>query len=177
MKKRGCKTNTFKQQRSQISFDWIVKEAFAENQIITITTSKQGDYLYQLDSGTPQISPVFENSTQGIHTITVIDSNGYSDPITRNDIVVINYPKFFTPNNDGYNDSWSIPELFYDPNAFIQIYDRYGKLLKILNLKNSEVWDGMYNENVMPSTDHWFVVNYSVLNIPQTFKAHFSLKR
>lgn len=159
-----------------ISFDWIVKEAFAENQVLTITTP-QGNYLYQLDSGIPQISPVFENITQGIHTVTVIDSNGCSDPITRNDIVVINYPKFFTPNNDGYNDFWSIPELFYDPNAFIQIYDRYGKLLKILNLKDSDAWDGMYNEKLMPSTDYWFVVNYSILDVLKTFKAHFSLKR
>lgn len=160
-----------------ITFDWIVAEEFTENQVLTISTSTQGNYLYQLDSGIPQISPIFENISHGLHSITVIDSNGCSNPVTRNDILVINYPKFFTPNNDGYNDFWSIPELFHNSDTFIQIYDRYGKLLKNLNLKKLEVWDGNYNGKIMPSSDYWFVVNYHILNVPKTFKAHFSLKR
>lgn len=160
-----------------IIFNWSVNDAFAENQILTITPATNGNYLYQLDSGNPQSSPVFENISHGPHSVTVIDSNGCSPSVTRDDIIVIDYPKFFTPNNDGFNDSWTIPELFDDPTAFVQIYDRYGKLIKVLNLKNSDAWDGMYDRIPMPSSDYWFVVHYSMANIPKVFKAHFSLKR
>lgn len=160
-----------------ISFDWIINEEFTEYQVLTIMTAIQGDYLYQLDSGVPQNSPVFENITPGVHSITVYDGNGCANPITRNDIIVINYPKFFTPNNDGYNDFWSIPDLFSYRDASLQIYDRYGKLLKILNLKNLEVWDGNFNGQPMPSADYWFVVQYRILDVDKTFKSHFSIKR
>ncbi|HSD06536.1 T9SS type B sorting domain-containing protein [Flavobacterium sp.] len=160
-----------------ISFDWSVNEVFSDYQFLTITTPISGDYLYQLDSETPQSSPVFENITHGLHSVTVIDSNGCSNPFTRNDITVINYPKFFTPNNDTFNDFWTIPELLYDPNAFIEIFDRYGKLIKFLNLKNADLWDGTYNGVLMPSSDYWFVIHYSLLNIPKTYKSHFSLIR
>ena len=160
-----------------ISFDWIINKEFSEDQVLTIIPAIQGDYLYQLDSGVPQISPLFENITNGVHSITVYDGNGCSNPVARNDIIVINYPHFFTPNNDGYNDFWSIPDLFSYRDAFIQIYDRYGKLLKIIDLKNLEVWDGNFNGQPMPSTDYWFVVNYRILDVPKTFKSHFSMKR
>lgn len=160
-----------------IKFNWAVEEAFAENQVLKITPASTGDFLYQLDFGTPQISPVFENITHGSHSVTVIDSNGCSPSVIKNDIIVIDYPKFFSPNNDGFNDSWTIPELFDDPTASVQIFDRYGKLLKVLNLKNSDVWDGLYNRIPMPSSDYWFVVHYSMANVPKIFKAHFSLKR
>lgn len=160
-----------------ISFDWIVKEEFTDNQVLIITTDIQVDYLYQLDLGVPQISPVFNNITPGFHSITVYDSNNCSNPVTRNDIIVINYPKFFTPNNDGYNDFWSIPALYSQQDASIQIFDRYGKLLKVLKLKNSEVWDGNYNGVPLPSSDYWFVVNYRIHDVSKTFKSHFSIKR
>ena len=86
--------------------------------------------MYQLDDGPFQESPVFENVSLGTHSITVQDKNGCSPPITRNDVLVINYPKFFTPNNDGYNDTWNIFSLQDQSNSRILIFDRYGKFLK-----------------------------------------------
>jgi gliding motility-associated-like protein len=53
------------------------------------------------------------------------------------------YPKFFTPNGDGYNDTWEIKFSFYEQNLKVNIFDRYGKLIKTLNNTNS--WDGKYN--------------------------------
>jgi hypothetical protein len=53
---------------------------------------------------------------------------GTCDPITT---TVLKYPKFFTPNNDGFNDNWNIPDLASQPNAHFN-FDRYGKLLKVL---------------------------------------------
>jgi gliding motility-associated-like protein len=85
---------------------------------------------------------------------------------------VLPFPKFFTPNNDGYNDTWTIDFIYLAPNSAIKIFDRYGKFIKELTTNNS--WDGSYYNQPLPSTDYWFVVTR--LNGTE-FKSHFSLKR
>jgi gliding motility-associated-like protein len=82
------------------------------------------------------------------------------------------FPKFFTPNNDGYNDTWTIDFRYLKPNTRIQIFNRYGKLIKELTTNTS--WDGTYIGQDQPSSDYWFIVTR--LNGAE-FKSHFSLKR
>ncbi|HLF52821.1 T9SS type B sorting domain-containing protein [Flavobacterium sp.] len=163
-------------QATLLSFEWSVSEAFAENQIITVAASPPGNYLYQLDFGPLQTNPVFENVALGTHTLTVYDANGCAPPITRDNILVINYPTFFTPNGDGYNETWNIFELSDQSNSKIFIFDRYGKLLKEISPRGLG-WDGTYIGHPMPSTDYWFYVEYTEQSISKKFKAHFSLKR
>ncbi|MFE3869343.1 T9SS type B sorting domain-containing protein [Flavobacterium sp. LS2P90] len=159
-----------------VTVDWTVSEAFVKNQVVTITATAPGDYLYQLDDGPFQESPVFEYVSLGTHTITVVDKNGCSAPITKTNVLVVNYPKYFTPNNDGSNDTWNIFSLEDQSNFRILIFDRYGKFLKEIRPK-SLGWDGMYNGHPMPANDYWFSVEYAEQNIPKIFKSHFSLKR
>jgi gliding motility-associated-like protein len=83
------------------------------------------------------------------------------------------YPKFFTPNNDGYNDTWTIDFAYLAPNTGIKIFDRYGKLIKTL-VTNNDSWNGTFNGTELPSTDYWFVVTRAN---GQEYKGHFSLKR
>ncbi|MET0759133.1 MAG: T9SS type B sorting domain-containing protein [Flavobacterium sp.] len=163
-------------QSTLLSFEWSVSEAFAENQIITVTATPPGNYLYQLDYGPLQANPVFENVALGTHTLTVYDANGCSPPITRDNVLVINYPTFFTPNGDGYNETWNIFELSDQLNSKISIFDRYGKLLKEIS-PGGLGWDGTYIGHPMPSTDYWFCVEYMEQSISKKFKSHFSLKR
>ncbi|SEG52136.1 T9SS type B sorting domain-containing protein [Flavobacterium urumqiense] len=158
-----------------VNLGWTVTYAFAENQIVTVTDPVGVNYLYQLDYGLFQQSPVFENVSLGTHSITVKDLNGCSE-YSNDNIVVINYPKYFTPNNDGSNDTWNIFSLEDQSNFRILIFDRYGKFLKELR-PESLGWDGTYNGHPMPSNDYWFSVEYAEQNIPKIFKSHFSLKR
>ncbi|MBA4275508.1 T9SS type B sorting domain-containing protein [Flavobacterium sp.] len=159
-----------------VAVNWIVTEAFTQNQIVTITATNAGNYLYQMDSGPFQISPVFENVASGMHSITVKDVNDCSTPITDNNVLVIGYPKFFTPNGDSYNDTWNIVGLKDQLNSRIYIFDRYGKLLKDIS-PNGPGWDGNYTGHPMPATDYWFTVEYIEQGITKKFKSHFSLKR
>ena len=163
-------------QSTLVNVTWDVTDAFSENQVVTITATAPGDYLYQLDSGPFQDSPVFEYVALGSHSITVKDRNGCSPPITRSNVLVINYPKYFTPNNDGFHDTWNIFSLEDQSDFRILIFDRYGKFLKEIRPK-SLGWDGMYNGNPMPANDYWFSVEYAEQNISKIFKSHFSLKR
>ncbi|MBS7254424.1 DUF7948 domain-containing protein [Flavobacterium branchiicola] len=82
------------------------------------------------------------------------------------------YPKFFTPNNDSFNDYWTIDFAYLAPNTGIRIYDRYGKLIKELGKNTS--WDGNYLGEEQPPSDYWFVVTR--LN-GKEYRGHFSLKR
>ncbi|SNB05509.1 hypothetical protein JIP1600_1270008 [Flavobacterium psychrophilum] len=88
-------------------------------------------------------------------------------------IYVLDYPKFFTPNGDGINDTWIIQNIKIRPSATINIFDRFGKLLKQLD-SNSAGWNGTYNGENLPSDDYWFVL--TLLN-NKTIKNHFILKR
>lgn len=158
------------------SIAWTVTDAFTKNQVITITATAAGNYLYQLDSGPFQASPVFENVASGLHSITVEEVNGCSASITENNILVIGYPKYFTPNGDTYNDTWNISALSNQLSSRIFIFDRYGKLLKEISPKGAG-WDGTYIGQPMPAADYWFTVEYSEQGITKKFKSHFSLKR
>jgi hypothetical protein len=82
-------------------------------------------------NGVYQDDPVFSNVTSGEHFITINDKKGTCNTTVLT-TTVLKYPKFFTPNNDGFNDNWNIPDLASQSNALISIFDRYGKLLKVL---------------------------------------------
>jgi gliding motility-associated-like protein len=149
-------------------------DAFSENASIVVNVvGGTGPFLYQLANGPLQTSNVFSGLGGGTYTVKVIDEYGCTDLETE--VTLIDYPKFFTPNGDGYNDFWNIFSLSEQP-AEISIFDRYGKLVKQISTRGVG-WDGTYNGQLLPSTDYWFTVDYTENKIPKIFKAHFSLKR
>ncbi|RZJ69252.1 T9SS type B sorting domain-containing protein [Flavobacterium sp.] len=144
--------------------------AFSDNPSVTVTVvGGTGPFLYQLDNQNFQSSNTFNDIPAGTHTITVIDETCTNLTTTFS---IIDYPKYFTPNGDGYNDTWNIKGLSSD----VFIYDRYGKLVKQIST-NGTGWDGTYNGSQLPSTDYWFTIDYSELGKTKTFRAHFTLKR
>lgn len=87
------------------------------------------------------------------------------------------FPNFFTPNGDGFNDSWKVD--WFDSTSFsaVSIFDRYGKLIKVLQNVN-DTWDGTSNSNDISSSDYWFRLKYVDCNgNSKEYKSHFSLKR
>ncbi|KAF2514555.1 T9SS type B sorting domain-containing protein [Flavobacterium foetidum] len=153
-----------------------VSDEFADTIDIIVNLSNGfGIYEYQLDDGDFQTSNIFQNVDSGEHAITVRDTKANCDHLILF-AKVLKYPKFFTPNNDGYNDTWNIPDLADQPDAVITIYDRYGKLITMIK-PSGPGWDGNFNGSPLPSSDYWFRVTYSKNGVAQEFKAHFSMKR
>ena len=74
--------------------------------LLGLSNLDPGDYEFSLDNefGPFQGDTTFSNVSAGIHTIFVRDKRGCGT--TSVEVSVIGYPKFFTPNNDGYNDYW-----------------------------------------------------------------------
>tara|TARA_R110000868_G_scaffold173829_1_gene410208 strand:+ start:17579 stop:18973 length:1395 start_codon:yes stop_codon:yes gene_type:complete len=81
-------------------------------------------------------------------------------------------PRFFTPNNDGSHDYWSVVDITNSIKT-ISIYNRNGKLLKSLP-PNSIGWNGTFNGKPLESNDYWYVI---ILNSGERLNGHFTLKR
>ena len=71
-----------------------------------------------------------------MHTVTVRGINGNCGAAII-EVLVIDYPDYFTPNNDGYHDTWNIKTLQDYPEAEIFVFDRFGKLIKRLTPKGT----------------------------------------
>ncbi|MGJ8684568.1 MAG: choice-of-anchor L domain-containing protein [Nonlabens sp.] len=162
-------------QSSSAMLDFILKVDFADPNSIIVIVSGDGDYLYVLDNGEPQRSNVFPDVTRGYHDVVVIDING-CDPTPPQRVLIIDYPKFFTPNSDNFNDFWQVDDIETFDDATFAIFDRHGKLLKTFD-KDSQGWDGMYNGNPLPSSDYWFLLEIKDSRGDFDVRGHFSLKR
>ncbi|WP_321262321.1 T9SS type B sorting domain-containing protein, partial [Psychroserpens sp.] len=154
----------------------VVSLDFADVHVIEVTVEGPGVYEYSLDGGPWQDENIFTDVSLGEHEVTARDKNGCGE--ASDQVTVMDYPKFFTPNGDGYNDTWNISAIDEQPNAVIYIFDRYGKLLKQLSPTGAG-WNGTYNGTPMPTSDYWFIVEYNERSTGERkeFKAHFTLKR
>ena len=143
------------------------------NATIRISSSSLGDYEFSLDGVNYQDTPFFYNLEAGEYTVYVQDKKGCG--ITFETFYILDYPKYFTPNNDGFNDTWFINNLEKRglENSTITIFDRYGKLLKQLT-GFGDGWNGTFNSETLPSSDYWFEIQ---LSSGKSVKGHFTLKR
>ena len=149
-----------------ITQDWT-----ANDNVIIVQVTGLGNYEYSLNNIDYQDSNVFNNLDIGEYTIFVRDKFGCG--VVSADIYLLVYPKFFTPNGDGYNDTWKIKFRNNEPNLKIKIFDKLGKLLKDI-YNNSEGWNGKFNGQELPSNDYWFTV---IRENGKEYKGHFTLKR
>ena len=154
----------------------VTTQAFADTHIVEVTATGLGDYEYNIDQGPWQDTGIFVGVNPGERVVNVRDLNGCG--VGQAVVFIIDYPKYFTPNGDGYHDSWNILSVSNQLSAKIQIFDRYGKLLKEIR-PSSDGWDGTYNGAMLPSSDYWFVLYYNepVTGEPTLLNAHFTLKR
>jgi gliding motility-associated-like protein len=157
----------------------------SENNSITIDPANLGigDYEFALEdedgniTASFQDAPVFENLEGGLYTILVRDKNGCGT--TSLVVSVIEFPKFFTPNNDNFNDTWTIKgaNSTFFPTSEIYIFNRYGKQVATLEI-DGPGWDGTYNSRPLPSDDYWFSIIISDRNGNiRERKGNFSLLR
>lgn len=143
---------------------------------VNIQSQSLGDYIFALDSATGpfQDANIFYDVAPGIHELYIKDllACGIFGPIQVN---VLGLPKYFTPNGDGFNDTWNITgvDAQHNSKAIIYIFDRFGKLLKQIS-PLGKGWDGMYNDQVLPAADYWYNIQ---LEDGRNIKDHFTLKR
>ena len=156
----------------------VIVEGLKDNNTVEVIPGVMGNFEYQLDNGPFQTSNLFNDVAPGLHTVTVNDLNGCGQ-VTDN-ITVVGYPKFFTPNGDGSNDFWHIVGVETLEEPIVMVFDRYGKFIKQLD-ENSTGWDGTFNGRDLPSTDYWFQLTYMDMQGQRVeakyLSNHFALRR
>lgn len=138
---------------------------------VLVHYSGNGNYEFSIDGAHFQDSPYFADVTPGVYVVTARDKSNCGEDTEQ--IQVLNYPKYFTPNNDGYNDVWEINNLSFGANTSIRIFDRMGKLVHEIRSTQTG-WNGKLNARALPADDYWFVIH---LENNKVIRGHFALKR
>jgi gliding motility-associated-like protein len=151
----------------------IINEIIINENSIKIELSNPNDYYeFSIDGELFQKSNQFSYIPSGNHTAFVRENNECN--LVTKDFTIFTITKYFTPNNDGINDTWLIPEMKNYPGSNVKIFDRYGKLLKELNA-GTIGWNGQFNGVNLTADDYWYVLKLDA-NKPE-IRGHFTLKR
>ena len=72
-------------------------------------------------------------------------------------------PNAFTPNDDGYNDLWTIDAIRGYPDVVVQVFDRFGKLVFESSPGYPEPWDGKFNGEYVSMGTYYFLIKLDAL--------------
>lgn len=149
-----------------------------DRNLMVVLDNTSDNFVYAIDDefGTYQASNSFLNLPYGKHTLYIMD-NLNCDRISK-DFYILGFPKYFTPNNDNSNDTWNVagldPGLFGSQLLTMEIFNRYGKLLKTFNPNQSIGWNGKFKGNLLIDDDYWYCLKFPS---GEEYRGHFSLKR
>ena len=77
---------------------------------------------------------------------------------TRIPIEDIFVPNTFSPNDDGINDTWGIPDLQYYLGGRVAVFERSG--MRIFYTENPAIrWDGTFNGRELPIGTYFWVID------------------
>ncbi|MCA1764582.1 MAG: gliding motility-associated C-terminal domain-containing protein [Flavobacteriales bacterium] len=95
-----------------------------------------------------------------VYTVeTTINGCVYTDEVTVVILAAIVPDNAFTPNGDGFNDSWYIDRITEWPNAQIVVYSRWGqKVFEVTNYNND--WDG----EGLPAATYYYVIELNPID-------------
>jgi gliding motility-associated-like protein len=123
----------------------IKKTSDSDNQYVNSLSFDRDDLDVSSDETVSVTLRVTDDSGNEATCITVIRL----EQLNPSDLGEI--PTIFTPNGDGFNDTWEIPKIDIYPEAMIRIYNRTKKLM--VELKGAQMpWDGRdRNGNLLDS--------------------------
>ena len=153
------------------------------DQIITFETIPDGLRISEehllVAEATSNLPVTFETSDQNIGslndnkltinkegnlTITASQSGNHNwNPATPIDQSIVtkvtfdNITSLFTPNNDGMNDYWYIPNLIEFGTVHVTVYNRFGQAVYKSDSYNND-WDGTWNGNPLPSASYYYIM-------------------
>jgi gliding motility-associated-like protein len=161
-------------------------EIIKADQILSLGTIPSGLRMTQqyelVASSTSGLQPRFESSDnsitdisgnimtvlkEGTVVITAIQEGNHNWNSAANiSQTVVTLPTFnnirslFTPNNDGMNDYWYIPDIEQYGIISVQIYNRFGKLLYYSSAYKND-WNGTYNGTPLPEASYYYIIKSS----------------
>lgn len=111
--------------------------------------SVTGDILTGVSKGVVQIGAYNSGDQNYTAAETFATVEIYS---THKDIMYL-----FTPNNDGFNDHWELPDLAKWGKCDVKVYNRWGKLV-FSDANYNNLWDGTSDGNPVPEGAYYFII-------------------
>lgn len=132
---------------------------------ITLNVSEYGlNYNWFNNSIEPHIT-LYSSTEDQVVWVEVVDENGCigKDTIIINSCGEFIIPNTITPNNDGFNDTWVIEQLYKYPDVSINVYNRWGEMVyKTNGYDSSNYWDGRDKKgNKLPIDTYYYVIEIS----------------
>jgi gliding motility-associated-like protein len=82
----------------------------------------------------------------------------YTDAVTITVGNPLGLPTSFTPNDDGYNDTWDVDGLLEYNLADIRIFDRWGQVV-YRSVGYSQPWDGRNGGKEVPVGTYYYAID------------------
>ena len=127
------------------------------------TRGGRSPYTFRFNGKTNQFGS-FNNLPIGVYELIITDSRGCVDTfnidMTYADVEDIIRPNnAFTPNNDGFNDTWYIPGIESFAGTEVLVFNRWGqKVLNNTRYANDNGWDGTTNGLKLPSGTYFYII-------------------
>ncbi|NDK55707.1 HYR domain-containing protein [Pontibacter fetidus] len=98
----------------------------------------------------------YQNTIEKSFTLT---KSAYATPVDKLKIV-----NAFSPNGDGINDTWTIPELRFYNNVEVEVFDRSG--VRLFHTTNPEMaWDGRSTNGQILKGAFFYIVQVKDINL------------
>lgn len=98
------------------------------------------------------------------YAVVVTNSFGYQATIPVLLTVIVDYKlvpnNLVTPNGDGVNDKWVIPNIDMYPDNEVMVYDKAGRVVFTKRGYNSE-WDGTINGTKLKEDAYFYVIKFN----------------
>jgi gliding motility-associated-like protein len=145
---------------------------------IQLTATGGSTYAWtpNLNISNPSISnPFVSPLTSTYYTVTITDGSC----VATNTILVtviqnLRIPNIFSPNGDGIHDRWEIENLDKHPGWVVQIYNRYGQMVKRL-INYDKPWDGQINGRDAPVGTYYYIIELK--DTPRTYTGFVDIIR
>lgn len=118
------------------------------------------------------LNPIASPQVTTTYTLRITNQQGCTNTSNVTIIVIpycISPANAFTPNKDGFNDTWFITNGNCLNKAKVQVYNRYGgKVFESQDYKNN--WDGTYKGKPVPDGTYYYVIDYELVNNTNVYK-------
>ncbi|HRY32414.1 MAG TPA: gliding motility-associated C-terminal domain-containing protein [Bacteroidales bacterium] len=99
------------------------------------------------------------NLEAGVYHVTLTDLMGCTAENTftvpKIDVDCISIPSCFTPNGDGFNDTWVIKNAVLYPAFHLEVFNRWGQVVHRQE-GSYEPWDSYFNNKPLPAETYYY---------------------
>lgn len=142
-------------------------------------TVNGGTAPFQYEWSNGSVSSTATNLEAGTYTVAVRDAAMQDTAIVftiAEQLCEPTVPNHFSPNGDGFYDTWNISGLNYFPDFELLVYNRWGQQVH-RQVKQYTSWDGTQLGVALPDATYYYVIFLSSSDRHQLVKGDVSILR